>query len=123
MTSFPGSAAGTDVTLGAGTYSVAESGGPAGYTASPSADCSGTIAAGEHRTCTITNDDQPAHLTVIKPVINDNGGTKSPADFILPLPSSGGGSPTFRGSGAATAIPTLAGGHNCSQAEALCRYG
>src|SRR5947209_20187224 len=62
MTPFPGSAAGTNVTLSAGTFSVAESGGPAGYVASL-VGCVGTIAAGEHKTCTIINDDQLAHLT------------------------------------------------------------
>ena len=51
--------------------------GPSGYTASYSADCSGTIAIGETKTCTVTNDDQAAKLTVIKHVINDNGGTAS----------------------------------------------
>ena len=35
----------------------------------------GTIGRGETRTCTITNDDQPPGLKVIKNVINDNGGT------------------------------------------------
>ena len=30
---------------------------------------------GETKTCTVTNDDQAAKLTVIKHVINDNGGT------------------------------------------------
>ena len=31
--------------------------GPAGYEASYSADCTGTIALGETKTCTVTNDD------------------------------------------------------------------
>ncbi len=35
----------------------------------------GTIANGQTKTCTVTNDDQAATLTVIKHVINDNGGT------------------------------------------------
>ena len=45
------------MTLDAGAYNVTESG-PSGYTASFSADCSGTIANGETKTCTVTNDDQ-----------------------------------------------------------------
>ena len=48
---------------------------PAGYAASYSADCTGTIAIGETKTCTVTNDDIAPTLTVIKHVINDNGGT------------------------------------------------
>ena len=57
--------------------------GPSGYTASYSADCSGTIAIGQTKTCTVTNDDIQRQLTVIKHVINDNGGTKVVADFPL----------------------------------------
>src|SRR5207245_8312597 len=69
--SFPGSLAGTDVTLGAGAFSVDEA--PVtGYTKTGAVGCSGTLALGDTKTCTITNDDQPAHLTVIKQVINDN---------------------------------------------------
>ena len=72
---------GVEVTLAPGAYSVAETGGPAGYTGSFSAACTGTIALGETKTCTVTNDDQPAKLIVKKIVINDNGGTKTAADF------------------------------------------
>ena len=72
---------GVEVTLAPGAYSVAETGGPAGYTGSFSAACTGTIALGETKTCTVTNDDQPAKLIVKKIVINDDGGTKTAADF------------------------------------------
>src|SRR4051794_6533359 len=37
----------------------------------------------ESATCTITNDDQAASLTIVKRVINDNGGAKTVADFGL----------------------------------------
>jgi Prealbumin-like fold domain len=50
---------GTTVTLGAGSYNVTETG-PSGYAASFSADCTGTIAAGQEKTCTVTNDDVAA---------------------------------------------------------------
>ena len=54
--SFPGDAAGTPVTLRAGAYSVDEAAtGPAGYTKSLSGECSGTIAVGETKACTVTN--------------------------------------------------------------------
>src|SRR5205807_1623161 len=104
MTPFPGSAAGTNVTLSVGSYSVAESGGPAGYTPSLSAACSGTIAASETKTCTITNDDQPAHLTVIKQVINNNGGTKTPSDFSITVTTNGTPMTPFPGSAAGTDV-------------------
>src|SRR2546430_951888 len=65
---------GTTVALDAGSYSVGETG-PSGYSRSDSSDCSGSIAVGETKTCTITNDDVQPKLVVIKHVINDNGGT------------------------------------------------
>ena len=61
--------------MDAGAYSVDE-GAHAGYTKSLSADCTGTIANGETKTCTITNDDQAGTLVVIKHVVNNNGGTQ-----------------------------------------------
>jgi len=54
--SFAGSETGVDVTMDAGSYTVTETG-PAGYAESDSVDCSGTIASGETKTCTITNND------------------------------------------------------------------
>jgi hypothetical protein len=77
---FAGDELGTTVSLDAGSYGVTETG-PPGYTRSDSADCSGTIALGETKTCTVTNDDQAATLIVKKVVINDNGGTKLAQDF------------------------------------------
>ena len=69
----------------AGTYTLTETGGPAGYTAErlgvhqrrdrrPSSQITARPSA-RRRTCTITNDDQAASLTLVKTVINDNGGT------------------------------------------------
>lgn len=49
-----GNASGTPVTLSAGAYQVIESS-TTGITSSFSANCSGTIAAGETRTCIVTN--------------------------------------------------------------------
>lgn len=81
--SFVGSASGVDITLDAGSYAVTEPVVPAGYLESGSGDCSGTIAAGETKTCTITNDDIAPQLIVNKIVVNDNGGTKVISDFPL----------------------------------------
>jgi hypothetical protein len=66
---------GTTVTLDAGAYNVSESG-PFGYDASYSADCSGTIAVGETKTCTVTNDDRPGHI-IIKKITKPSGSTTS----------------------------------------------
>jgi len=85
-TGFAGSTApGTKITLNAGVYSVTESGGPSGYAANFGNDCSGTIAIGESRICTITNDDVQPSLTVIKNVVNDNGGTAVPGDWTMDI--------------------------------------
>jgi len=86
----------TLITLGG--YSVTEAS-IAGYAQTTSADCFGTIAAGEHKTCVITNNDIPATLTVIKHVINDNGGSKNAANFTLTINGvSAAGGNTFAGS-------------------------
>jgi len=76
---FSGDENGTDVTLNAGTYGVDETP-DVGYAKSLSPDCSGTIAAGGTKTCTITNDDIAPQLTVTKIVV---GGTKVVSDFSL----------------------------------------
>lgn len=46
---------GVKVVLDPGAYTVTESGGPSGYKDTYSTDCSGTLAAGDANTCTITN--------------------------------------------------------------------
>jgi fimbrial isopeptide formation D2 family protein len=65
-----------------GTYSVTE---PAvsGYATSYDNCTNVAVASGEIETCTITNNDQGATLTVTKIVINENGGTAEVADFPL----------------------------------------
>ncbi|MGX9346035.1 hypothetical protein [Microbacterium sp. KNMS] len=72
-----------------GAYTLSEEELP-GYTAS-AWSCAGaalvgdvvTIAPGESAVCTIVNDDQPAHLTLVKDVVNDDGGTALETDFTL----------------------------------------
>lgn len=44
-----------------------------------------TVALGQTKTCTITNDDQQAYITVNKVVTNNNGGSANPDDFNLTL--------------------------------------
>src|SRR3989344_8840690 len=87
-----GNPAVTDAEVAVGSYDLSESG-PAGYTAGDWV-CEGgtqdeedpsnvTIAALEDVTCTITNDDEQATLTVIKDVENDDGGELGVDDFNL----------------------------------------
>jgi 2-keto-3-deoxy-6-phosphogluconate aldolase len=83
-----GTSAATNVAVTAGTYTLSEVT-QSGYTAS-GFTCSGgngtspiTLGLGQSATCTISNDDQPAHLKLVKIVTNDNGGTKTLSDFKL----------------------------------------
>src|SRR5204863_486831 len=91
---------GTSYTLTGGSYNVSEAGGPSGYAfAGFSGDCDSsgnvTVVAGQNKTCTLTNNDQTAHLTLVKTVTNNNGGTAVATDFTLsaagPTPVSGAG--------------------------------
>ncbi len=75
---------GTDKVVTPGSYNITETG-PTGYSAGYSTDCTGTIAAGQTKTCTVTNDDQQAYITVTKVVTNDDGGSAAPDDFDLTL--------------------------------------
>ena len=75
------------VALPPGSYVASETE-VAGYVAGSwggdcAADGSVTLAAGENKTCTITNDDLPSTLTLIKTVINDDGSTAAVDDFAL----------------------------------------
>src|SRR5207248_2161709 len=93
---------GTVVSLGAGSYSVAETG-PSGYSASASADCTGSIAVGQTKTCTVTNDDNVPSLTLVKVV---NGGTELPSAWTL----SAAGPTPISGPGGATSGPKFSAG-------------
>ncbi len=80
--SFPGNENGTTITLDASNYTVDEAT-ASGYTKSIGQNCSGTIAFGETKTCTITNDDEQSYIIVNKTVINNNGGNAIANDFSL----------------------------------------
>jgi CSLREA domain-containing protein len=84
-----GSAAGSVYTLSAGpTYAVAAD--PVtGYTLSSAGDCSPTLQVGQNLTCTITANDVAPRLTVVTNVVNDNGGTRSAADFTAHVRTGG----------------------------------
>ena len=108
--SFPGAAAGVTRSITTfGSYGVTESSVP-GYTqTSASADCAGTIALGQHKTCTITNDDVAPKLTLVKVVVNDNGGAQQPSAWTwLPRvrPASTAQGPRSRAALASTPAPT-----------------
>ncbi|MCA0299486.1 MAG: isopeptide-forming domain-containing fimbrial protein, partial [Proteobacteria bacterium] len=122
-----GSAAVTSVAVPVGTYVLSETGGPAGYAAGTwscvknggaavSAN-SISLVGGDVATCTITNDDQAATLTLVKTVTNDNGGTATVADF--PLTATGPTTITgVSGTAAVTNAPVSAGVYTLSEVTA-----
>ncbi|MGV1027457.1 MAG: VWA domain-containing protein, partial [Dermatophilaceae bacterium] len=122
-----GSAAVTNRTVNAGGYVLSESALP-GYAAG-SWSCTGgtlsgttvTVSNGAAVTCTIVNDDQPAHLTLVKNVINDNGGTATPGQWTLsangPTPISGAGN-----SASVTNQPVNAGNYALSESGGPAGY-
>jgi hypothetical protein len=113
--SFPGAESpGTNKEVTPGSYTVTEDS-LAGYSTTTSGECSGTISNGETKTCTITNNDVPGTLIVKKHVVNDNGGTKSAADFTMKVT---GGSPSpssFAGSEAGTSVTIDAGSYSVDE--------
>jgi hypothetical protein len=80
---FAGSESGTTREVTPGSYNVTESNG-SGYIASFASDCTGTIALGESKTCTVTNTPE-THLIVIKHVINNDGGKKTASQFSMKI--------------------------------------
>ena len=112
--SFAGSAAGTTVTLDAGAYSVAED--PEfGYLGSFDAGCAGDLDIGETATCVITNDDVAPVLTVIKNVVNNDGGTLGSADFNIIVTGPAATPASFAGSAAGTTVTLDAGAYSVAE--------
>jgi hypothetical protein len=112
-----GETAVTNAVVPVGTYGLAESGGPTGYTASDWS-CTGatstdpvaatvTLGPGDAATCTISNSDQPATLTLVKVVDPATSGSgREPSDWTLTAtpagipgqgPVTGNGDPTTPG--------------------------
>ena len=88
-----GSPAVTAQPVAEGVYTLSESG-PAGYTGTwnctgggvftpPNQVTLSNATPAQETTCTLTNDDNPATLTLAKTIVNDNGGTSVLADWTL----------------------------------------
>jgi uncharacterized repeat protein (TIGR01451 family) len=113
----------TDVTVTAGVaYTITE--GAAGtadlanYTTTFGEGCSGTLEHfGDTGTCTITNTLKAApKLTVIKHVVNDNGGTASAGNFTLTVTGSSPTPASFAGSEAGTVVTLQPGPYAVNEA-------
>jgi len=107
---FAGSEAGTQFTLGPGTYSATETN-IFGYAETDSANCSGGAVSGKNVTCTITNDDIQPKLIVIKTVVNNDGSTKVPADFTMLVSGANVSSASFPGADTPGTTVTLNAGN------------
>ena len=92
ITGPPARPAVTNATVNAGTYTLSESRtgratppapGPAPAAPSPACSPDRCSQRGQNATCTINNNDQPATLTLVKTVTNDNGGTAVPTAWTL----------------------------------------
>jgi uncharacterized repeat protein (TIGR01451 family) len=115
----------TDVTVTAGeAYAITE--GTAGttdlanYSTTLGEGCSGTLAHfGDTASCTITNTLKAApKLTVIKHVVNDNGGTKHASDFTLTVSGTSPSRASFPGSEAGTIVTLKPGPYAVNEAAA-----
>ena len=107
-------------------YTLAESTGPAGYTAG-SWNCDGgslvgdqiTLAAGANATCTIVNNDNLPSLTLVKTVTNDDGGTAVATDWTL---SAAGATPISGAGGATSGASFDAGQYTLSESAGPAGY-
>jgi len=117
---------GVNQQLDPGSYVLSETG-PGGYTAG-SWSCTGfstgggslagstvTLVAGEDVTCGITNNDRPATLTVIKTVINDNGGQLDSDDFTINVTGPSASPSSFAGSATGTTVTLNAGSYSVDE--------
>jgi hypothetical protein len=117
--SFAGQAApGTEVQFAdTSTYAVTEPA-VAGYSTTYSADCSGTITPEQTKTCTVTNNDVPPTLKLVKNVTNNDGGTAVPNNWTLsataPAPNDGR---NFSNAGGSGAFQTVFAGAGYALAE------
>jgi Prealbumin-like fold domain len=126
---FSGDEAGTQRTLTVGSFNVSETGGPSGYAAQISGDCASngdvTLALAQDKTCTITNDDIAPKLTVIKHVVNDNGGSATASQFTMHIKQSGtdvSGKSPFAGSESGVQRTLDAGSYFVSESDGPTGY-
>ena len=129
VTGATGSAAVTDAVVSAGSYTLAESGGPAGYAESAWSCTGGTVTGasvvvpnGGDVTCTITNTAEQPTLTLVKTVTNDNGGTGAPIDWTLAAAGPTPGVSGAVGDAAVTDVPVAIGDYVLSESGGPAGY-
>jgi len=120
-----GAAAVTNKAVSVGTYTLSESGGPTGYSASTfscvknngSAVVSNsiTLALSDTATCTITNDDEQSSLLVKKHVVNTGAGSSVASDFSLSVTGTNVSQSSVLGSETGTTVTLDAGLYGVSE--------
>jgi hypothetical protein len=125
VSDFPLFVSGTSVTSGVantfapGTYTVSETG-PDDYAGVIGGDCAAdgsiTLTDSQTKVCTITNDDVAPTLTVIKHVINDNGGTLEADAFTMNVTGTDVSVASFAGSEAGVTVTLDAGTYAVTEA-------
>ena len=125
VTGASGTPAVTAVEVPAGGYDLSESGGPGGYTAS-AWTCTGgallgatvSLVNGDDATCTITNTAVAPRLTLVKEVVNDDGGTNVATDWTLTADGPAGQTTPVTGptgDPAVTDVPVVIGDYDLSE--------
>ena len=115
--------------VNAGTYTLSESGTVAGYTNGTTYSCvknggsavsgnSVTLGVGDSAVCTIINHDNPAHLALVKNVVNTNGGTATASSWTL----SAAGTTPLSGAGGVASSPVSAGTYTLSESGSVFGY-
>lgn len=108
---------GAQNTTTVGAHTVSETN-ASGYTSIITGDCASdgtiTLGLGEEKTCIFTNNDLPAQLTVIKEVVNDNGGTLTASGFTMTVSGNNPSSTSFAG-GTGTVISIDAGSYSVDE--------
>ncbi len=98
--------------VGSGPFTVTEpEANTMGYATTYSNCANLTVVAGQTQTCTITNNDVSPTLTLVKTVVNNNGGTATSANFQGKIDSNE--------VAWSTAVPLSAGAHTASEAAIL----
>jgi len=122
ITGVTGDAAITDASVAPGTYSLSETG-PTGYAGTWTCigatlvGASVTLGAGDDAECTLVNDDiyvppPKSFLTLVKQVVNDDGGTAVDGDFTLSFDDGAGASGSgATGDGAVTSVDVPPGSY------------
>lgn len=111
ITGLTGSPQVTRVPVPVGDYTLGEDGPTEGYVTT-GYTCTGStepvqtvsVAAGSDITCTIVNDSETAHLSLVKSVVNSGGGTLSAADWTL----AASGPESFSGPGGSDDVSFIA---------------